>query len=295
MNVHHLELFYYVAKHGGVSAAARLMPYGIQQPAISAQILQLEDSLGRTLFNRRPFSLTKEGAELYQFVAPFFGGLAGLGEKLRGGTDKRLRISTPEIVQRDYLPDLLRRMRARVPGFQFSLSSGSEEEIIEQLRAQSVEIGVCTMSGKRPEGVQRRDLARLPMVLLVQEKSRITSAAEILGRDRIDLPLVAVHGEEPLSRLFQMELQKRKIDWFPAVEVPGPGLVTRYVLEGFGVGLAFGTPGIPLARGLRELPLKGFPQVTFGAMWLGRLTPLGALFVEEAAKLGKELAAPVSS
>jgi len=45
MNVHHLELFYYVAKHAGVSAAARHMPYGIQQPAISAQILQFEDSL----------------------------------------------------------------------------------------------------------------------------------------------------------------------------------------------------------------------------------------------------------
>jgi DNA-binding transcriptional LysR family regulator len=44
MNVHHLELFYYVARHGGVSAAARAMPYGIQQPAISAQILQLEAS-----------------------------------------------------------------------------------------------------------------------------------------------------------------------------------------------------------------------------------------------------------
>ena len=64
MNVHHLELFYYVARHGGVSAAARAMPYGIQQPAISAQILQLEDSLGTTLFHRRPFRLTGTGEAL---------------------------------------------------------------------------------------------------------------------------------------------------------------------------------------------------------------------------------------
>src|SRR6185436_17929397 len=99
MNVHHLELFFYVARHGGVSAAARHMPYGIQQPAISAQILQLEDSLGVTLFQRRPFSLTKEGLELVEFISPFFGGLAKMGEKLRGGSDRRLRIGTPEIVQ----------------------------------------------------------------------------------------------------------------------------------------------------------------------------------------------------
>jgi DNA-binding transcriptional LysR family regulator len=50
MNIHHLELFYYVARHKGISEAVRNIPYGIQQPAISGQILQLEDFLGTTLF-----------------------------------------------------------------------------------------------------------------------------------------------------------------------------------------------------------------------------------------------------
>jgi len=58
MNVHHLELFYYVAKHGGISEAVRNIPYGIQQPAVSGQIIQLEEYLGVTLFQRRPFVLT---------------------------------------------------------------------------------------------------------------------------------------------------------------------------------------------------------------------------------------------
>ena len=76
MNIHHLELFYYVAKHGGVSAASRRIPYGIQQPAISAQIIQLEVNLGATLFHRRPFKLSKAGETLYRFIDPFFGGFA---------------------------------------------------------------------------------------------------------------------------------------------------------------------------------------------------------------------------
>ena len=61
MNIHHLELFYYVARHGGIAEAVRNMPYGIQQPAVSAQILQLEDYLGVSLFQRRPFCLTPAG------------------------------------------------------------------------------------------------------------------------------------------------------------------------------------------------------------------------------------------
>ncbi|MDB6037055.1 MAG: benM 1, partial [Verrucomicrobiales bacterium] len=60
MNIHHLELFYYVARNRGISEAVRKMPYGIQQPALSVQIFQLEQSLGKTLFQRRPFQLTAE-------------------------------------------------------------------------------------------------------------------------------------------------------------------------------------------------------------------------------------------
>ena len=72
MNVHHLELFYYVAKHGGIMPAVRNIPYGIQQPAVSAQVAQLEEFLGVTLFQRRPFALTPPGEKLYAFVAAVF-------------------------------------------------------------------------------------------------------------------------------------------------------------------------------------------------------------------------------
>ena len=49
MNIHHLELFYYVARHGGITEAVRNIPYGIQQPAVSGQVAQLEEYLGVTL------------------------------------------------------------------------------------------------------------------------------------------------------------------------------------------------------------------------------------------------------
>src|SRR4051812_10217826 len=100
MNIHHLELFYYVARSGGVSAAARKIPYGIQQPAISAQIIQLEDHVGATLFTRRPFKLTKAGEELFRFIEPFFNGLPEMSRRLRGGGEVHLRIGANESIQR---------------------------------------------------------------------------------------------------------------------------------------------------------------------------------------------------
>jgi DNA-binding transcriptional LysR family regulator len=87
MNVHHLELFYYVARHGGIMPAVRNIPYGIQQPAVSAQVAQLEEFLGATLFHRRPFALTPEGEKLFEFIRQFF--RTSTGSRMSCRADRR--------------------------------------------------------------------------------------------------------------------------------------------------------------------------------------------------------------
>ncbi|WP_395717712.1 LysR family transcriptional regulator [Prosthecobacter sp.] len=291
MNVHHLELFYYVAKNGGVSAAARAMPYGIQQPAISAQILQLEDSLGVTLYQRRPFQLTREGQTLYDFISPFFGGLAEVGDRLRGGGENRLRIASAEVVQRDYLPELLARMRRRVKGFHFTLTHGRQQEIETLLAAQEIDIGLSTLMDKTAANIEARELLRLPMVLLVPKQSGFTKAAQIFEKDRIDLPLVSLEAKDVLSRSFQAALRQRGVEWLPSLEVGSLDLVLRYVAEGFGAGLALRHPRVELPPGVKSLALDDFPPLSFGVLWTGRLSSLGEVFLAEATAVAGELAA----
>lgn len=290
MNVHHLELFYYVAKNGGVSAAARAMPYGIQQPAISAQILQLEDALGVTLYQRRPFQLTREGQSLYDFIAPFFGGLAEMGDRIRGGGEKRLRIAAAEVVQRDYLPELLARMRRRVKGFHFTLTHGRQQEIETLLAAQEIDIGLGTLMDKTAANIEARELMRLPMVLLVPKQSGLTKVAQIFEKDRIDLPLVTLDAKDVVSRAFQAALRQRGLEWLPSLEVGSLDLVVRYVAEGFGAGLALRHPRVELPAGVKALALDDFPPLSFGALWTGRLSALGEAFLTEATTLAGELA-----
>src|SRR5260221_3980393 len=107
MNIHHLELFYYVARHGGISEAVRNIPYGIQQPAMSGQIIQLEEFLGVTLFQRRPFALTSAGQDLYEFIKPLFDNLGPMADKLRGGVSRHIRLRASENVVRDYVPPVV--------------------------------------------------------------------------------------------------------------------------------------------------------------------------------------------
>jgi len=282
MNIHHLELFYHVARAGGVSAAARQMPYGIQQPAISSQILQLENSLGKSLFHRRPFLLTSEGEALFAFIEPFFSKLPAMANRLRGGADHNLRIACPEIVQRDYLPMLVRAVRTHIPDFNFTLQSGRIDEIKAQLRAGKIDLGLATSYGSTESSIRYHELLRMPLVLLVRESDGPASAAEILEQDRIDLPLITLPQGEPAVLAFQHELQERKIDWFPMLELASIDLVIRFVLEGHGAGLTFDIPGANRPPGIRVLPLDGFPHVSFYALTLGNGCPMSSLFIREA-------------
>jgi len=124
MNIHHLELFYHVARYGGISEGVRNIPYGLQQPAMSGQIIQLEESLGLTLFQRRPFALTPPGEELYQFIKPFFDNLQPMADNLRGGVSQRVRSGASEVVLRDYLPGLLQAMQKKFPKLKSDAARG---------------------------------------------------------------------------------------------------------------------------------------------------------------------------
>ena len=285
MNIHHLELFYHVAKCRGVSAAARQMPYGIQQPAISAQILQLENSLGKTLFHRRPFELTAEGEALFAFVEPFFANLPAMAERLRGGEDKGLRVSCPEIVQRDYLPALIAAVRKRIPDFHFTLEVARIDEIEDGLRSGRIDLGLATSGDSKSNGIHKHELLRMPLVLLVPKKGGPKTAEEILGLDRIHLPLLTLPRGEPAVIAFQQELQRRKIEWFPMLELASLDLVSRFVVEGYGAGLVLDIPGNVHPPGVRALPLEGFPMIGFHALTFGNRSPMSEIFIEEAEKV----------
>ena len=68
LNYHHLYYFWTVARTGSISQASRDLR--ISSPAISAQISQLEDSLGEKLFTKagRGLALTEVGRRVGRLI-----------------------------------------------------------------------------------------------------------------------------------------------------------------------------------------------------------------------------------
>jgi DNA-binding transcriptional LysR family regulator len=274
MNVHHLELFYYVAKHGGISPAVRNMPYGIQQPAVSGQVIQLEEFLGVTLFQRRPFALTPAGLQLYDFIRPFFDNLTPMAEKLRGGVSQHLRIAASETVLRTFLPGILQELRKTFPKLKVSLREGYYPLVLDWLQRHEIDLSIGLLSGKPPAGIESQMLLELPLALLVPRTSKLRAAADLWERDRIEESLITVPSNEPIRRAFQDGLSRRKVDWPAGIEVSSVEMVQNYVAHGYGIGVTVYVEELLRHPEVRVLVLPDFPLVTFGVAWLGRKSPL---------------------
>jgi DNA-binding transcriptional LysR family regulator len=290
MNIHHLELFYYVARHGGIMPAVRNIPYGIQQPAVSAQVAQLEEFLGVTLFQRRPFALTPEGEKLYKFIQPFFANLDKVAAEFQGGQARYIRIGASTIILRDHVPRLLRAVQKKFPGLKVSLREGYPAHLEALLQKEEIDLAVTIIEKKSTPGIRSLALLELPPVLLVEKNSAVAAAEQLWQRDKIDERLICLPPGELLCKNFQAELGRLGVDWFPSIEASSADLIETYVANGLGIGVSVAIPKKPLPPNVRALPLRGFPPVVIGAMWRGRTTPLLEAFLEEMKLRAKELA-----
>jgi DNA-binding transcriptional LysR family regulator len=274
-NLHHLELFYHVARNGGITAASRSMPYGIQQPAISGQITLLENDLGVRLFQRRPFKLTPEGRELYEFLLPFFSSLPDMAAKVAGKASRRLRLAAPATIIRRHLPDVLASVRKARPDLELTLVDADQRAGFALLEAEQVDLAVCELEGRAPAGIRTEALISMPLILLLPETYQIARSG--MHGMAVDLPLIRPPSDTAMTRLFAKALAKARLEWPSRIEVNSLELVHAYVAGGFGAGLSVKAPGIAAPKGTRAWQIPDCPELTIAAAWRGKLSPLAEL------------------
>jgi DNA-binding transcriptional LysR family regulator len=291
MNIHHLELFYFVARHGGITEAVRNIPYGIQQPAVSGQVAQLEEYLGVVLFQRRPFALTPPGEKLYKYIQPFFSNLDAIAGELQGGEHRQIRIGASTIVLRDHLPQFFRNIRQKYPQLKITLREGYQAELETLLQKEELDLAVTLIEKRSAQGIHAIPLLELPLALLVEAQSELTSAGQLWRQDRIDQPLICLPGAEAICKNFQQGLHRLGVDWFPGIEVSSIDLIETYVANGLGIGLSVSLPKTERMRNTRALALdtKEFPPVTIGALWRGKTSALLKAFLDELQLRAKRL------
>ena len=161
MEIRVLRYFLAAAREGSITAAANYLH--LTQPTLSRQLRDLEDELGRKLFERRShrIELTADGLllrrraeEIVAMVdkteaefASMEGVVAG-DVYIGGGETQALRP----------LAELIRSLRESHPGIRFHLHSGNAEDVTERLDKGLLDFGILI----QPADLSKYDCLRLP-------------------------------------------------------------------------------------------------------------------------------------
>jgi DNA-binding transcriptional LysR family regulator len=271
MNAHHLELFYHVAKSKGVSRAARQMSYGIQQPSVSAQVNALERDLGVTLYERRPFRLTRAGEELFEFIEPFFGRMDQARERVQGGV--QFRMGASPIVFRDYLPPVIEAVRKQFRRINLILRALNQPELIEAIEQDELDLVISLVPENLAAPFSSVELIQLPLILLVPKRHPAKTANDLWSEGSITESLISLAPKELICQQFQQTLAKMGLHWLPKIEMDSLELIERYVEMGYGVGLSVRLPDATLSSKVRALALPEFPPVKLGVIYRRQANP----------------------
>ena len=141
------RVFYYVAKYGNVTRAAKLLLNN--QPNLTRTIKILESELGCALFSRsnRGMKLTPEGKRLYEHVRIAFKqielGQSEIAEckSLKTGM---VYVAASEVALRCFLLPILNQYRLEYPGIHLQISNHSTPQAVAALKNGTADLAVVT-------------------------------------------------------------------------------------------------------------------------------------------------------
>jgi DNA-binding transcriptional LysR family regulator len=239
-----LRAFYAVARHRSVTQAARAL--GLSQPAVSRQLSQLQEALGRPLYRRTAtgVELTPFGESLLPHARAVSETLERVQRFLQNEHPERvtLRVGLSHHLVTAYTVRLLRSLRAaNAAGAKLSvhMSEGYSQQLLDAVAEHELDAALVLgdATGLAETLVARR-VSEEPLCLLVKPDDPLAAQALV--------PSSALHGETlvlpaSVSWLYQ-RLQRYLASALIApgrvIEVSGPFAVRCAVLEGLGIGVS---------------------------------------------------------
>src|SRR5438045_5175834 len=188
----HLNAFIEVAKEGNFSrAAAKVFR---SQPAVSAQIRQLEDEYQHRLFDRsgKFVRRTPAGEIILQYAQSLLrlhdeskNALSHASEETRGV----LSIGANEATFLYVLPKVFERFHGKYPSVRISVYRNFSRKIIEKIEAGAVDVGIVTLPVKST-ALRVVTIFRDELQLVIQASHPLASKKVVTLPEIAEVPLI---------------------------------------------------------------------------------------------------------
>lgn len=232
-----LQVFLAVCAEGGFSRAGERL--GLSQPAVSAQMRQLEKVLGHRLveFVGRSLYLTAEGEAMRDAARDVLGRLDSVRHEiaaLDGSVSGTLRLVVVSSAQY-FVPHLLAAYLRAHPGVEVRVRVANRYTALERLERNEDDLAIMALV---PE---TRALELLPF--LDNEMSLVAPAGHALRGRRLELGelmserILMRESGSGLRRAFEDELDRRRLTPADTVELGSTEAVREGVRAGLGIAL----------------------------------------------------------
>lgn len=287
INLDQLKTFLCVVRQGGVRRAATAMH--LTQPAVTARIRNLEDSLGCALFDRSggTMRLTKRGERLLRYAEEFehLTELVARDVIDPAGLDGHLRLGVSETIAQCWLPDLITRLHRHYPKLEIEFNVDISSNLRAGLMDQEIDLAIL-LGPISEHTVENIDLPGFALAWYV-------------AADAPDLPGAAFLGGRPVLTYARNTRPYREIR-AQLIAQQGPGVAIfpssslsacfRLVEANLGVAAlprALGAPFVAQGR-IREFDPGWHPNpLRFTASYMGE--PRSQL-AETAARMARDVA-----
>lgn len=189
-----LEYVVAVADHGTFGAAAAAVH--VSQPAMSAQIAELEQRLGVVVFerDRRGARVTPEGAEIVvaaRRVLDEANELVRLAADRQGDVVGALSLGVIPTMAPYLLPTVVREVRRRYPAADLDLRELRTAELVHAIVDGTLDVGLLAAPVPELEhGVESVELARDPFVLALPEGHPVAGSTRLPRAVLATLPMI---------------------------------------------------------------------------------------------------------
>lgn len=239
MEIHQLKTFVAVAREGSITRASERLY--LSQPAVSAQIKAMEETLGLALFQRTPqgMSLTRGGQQLLTKAEQTLEAHRELIEeatRIKGALTGKLRLGAGSNSSPELLGRLLTTLAARCPEVEVTLQHGNSLDILDSIRRGGLDAGFYGEAGEPDPEFTTLEVSRFSIYLAAPPGFAAT--AQPLDWQAIaELPWICPTCSACCGRAAESLFQTHQIRPKQIISVDRESVTRTLIAGGMGVGL----------------------------------------------------------
>lgn len=233
------KIFYYAAKYGNITAAARALY--LSQPTVSQCIINIERELDCRLFMRtkKGVIMTPEGEILYKHISVACRHIWEAEEAISSAihlSDGTIRIGATETTLHHYLLPYLRTFKETYPDIKLKISNNNTHATLKALETGLIDFAIIVSTAKRLASYQVYPLSQFQDILIGGEKYAALSREALPLSSLPAYPLVCMESGTVTRQFVDDFFISHGVTLTPDIELETMDLIVPMVENNLGIG-----------------------------------------------------------